>query len=192
MCLLKFPSHFSKLKWVRNLNHWCAKNKPSKNIYICSQETNNKHNVANQKHTEWGEGKQWRGEMCGPGGTGDSMAPWVWSLLHGSTWCPGAEFKSIMAVAASMSDSGRGENMHDGQSWGVTVRPHGILSSSWRDLTGFQAIRFYPAEELKHEKNPSASAPLWRKCGLNPSAPETGNQGFVMSKVALIPHCAPQ
>lgn len=37
-------------------------------------------------------------------------------LLHGSTWCPGAEFKSIMAVAASMSDSGRGENMHDGQS----------------------------------------------------------------------------
>lgn len=41
----------------------------------------------------------------------------LWILLHGSTWCPGAEFKSIMAVAASMSDSGRGgENMHDGQS----------------------------------------------------------------------------
>lgn len=26
-------------------------------------------------------------------------------LLHGSLWCPGAEFKSIIAVAASMSDS---------------------------------------------------------------------------------------
>lgn len=40
-------------------------------------------------------------------------------FLHGSTWCPGAEFKSIMAVAASMSDSGRGENMHDDQSYDV-------------------------------------------------------------------------
>lgn len=68
--------------------------------------------------------------MCGPDGTGDVMAPWVWRLLHGSTWCPGAEFKSIMAVAASMSDSGRGENMHGGQSRGVTAWPRGVLGSS--------------------------------------------------------------
>lgn len=69
------------------------------------------------------------GGMCGLDGTGDGMTPWVWRLLHGSTWCPGAEFKSIMAVAASMSDSGRGENMHDGQSRGVTAQPRGVLGS---------------------------------------------------------------
>lgn len=60
---------------------------------------------------------------------------WLWILLHGSTWCPGAEFKSIMAVAASMSDSGRGENMHDGQSWDVKAWQNGISNRTGR--TGF-------------------------------------------------------
>lgn len=50
----------------------------------------------------------------------------LWIVLHGSTWCPGAEFKSIMAVAASMSDSGRGENMHDVS---PKVRKHGSVTS---------------------------------------------------------------
>lgn len=43
-------------------------------------------------------------------------------VLQGSAWCPGAEFNSIMVVAASMSDSRKGhKKIKSGQSTCVCV-----------------------------------------------------------------------
>ena len=59
------------------------------------------------------------------------------SVLHGSSRCPGAEFKSIMAVAASMSDSGRGENTSVMVScvWGLEAR---AARGAWEGGAGQQ------------------------------------------------------
>lgn len=66
-------------------------------------------------------------------------------LLHGSLWCPGAEFKSIIAVAASMSDSVKDKDTQRSEhcSVSVCVCLYGGKSMDWSFSVSTQPFRTF-------------------------------------------------